>query len=70
LRTAHGSVLLQAHIGKDGSVQDLRLLEGGCAASEAVMSAVRQWRYSPTLVNGEPAEVDTTLTVVFDPGNP
>lgn len=70
LRNARGSIVLQAVIGKDGSVRDLRLLEGGCAASEAVMSAVREWRYSPTLVNGQPVEVVTTLTVVVDPGNP
>jgi Gram-negative bacterial TonB protein C-terminal len=68
-RNAASNVILQALIGKDGSVRDVRLLEGVCGPSEAVMNAARQWCYSPTLVNGEPVEVYTTITVVSDPGN-
>lgn len=63
-------VLVQAIIGKDGSVSDVRLLEGVCGPSEAAMSAVRQWRYSATLVDGDPVEVETTIALIIDPGNP
>jgi hypothetical protein len=67
LRNASGRVILDAVIGKDGTVRDIDLLEGGCAASEALIGAVRQWRYAPTVVNGAPVEVDTTITVMADP---
>lgn len=69
LSNAPHNVVLSAIIGKDGSVRDVSLLEGTCGPSEAVIRAFRQWRYSPTLVNGEPVEVYTTITVVSDPGN-
>jgi protein TonB len=36
---------------------------------QAALDAIRQWRYSPTLLNGDPVEVDTTITVTFTMGN-
>lgn len=60
-----GTVKLHAIIAKDGTVQHLRVVKGYCSLSDAAVKAVRQWRYSPTLLNGEPVEVDTTIEVVF-----
>lgn len=65
-----GDVLLRAVIAPDGSVRDVTLLEGICGLSEAAMDAVRKWRYSPTLLSGEPVEVETTITVNFSLGTP
>jgi len=65
-----GTVILHAIIAKDGSVQSLYLNEGQCMLSEAAIDAVKQWRYSPTLVNGSPVVVDTTINVVFTLGLP
>jgi protein TonB len=60
-----GTVRLHAIIGKDGSVQQLEVLSGHPLLVQAALDAVRQWRYRPTLLNGEPVEVDTTIDVIF-----
>jgi periplasmic protein TonB len=60
-----GTVRLHAIIGKDGSVQQLTLESGHPLLVQAALDAVRQWRYEPTLLNGEPVEVDTTIDVIF-----
>ena len=60
-----GSVKLHAVIAKDGTISMLRVLTGFCSLAEAAMKAVRQWRYSPTLLEGNPVEVDTTIDVIF-----
>jgi periplasmic protein TonB len=69
-KTAHisGTVMLHAIIGKDGTVQNLTYESGPPLLMRAAMDAVRQWRYRPTLLNGEPVEVDTTISVVFTLG--
>lgn len=69
-KTAHisGTVLLHAVIGKDGTVQDLQYVSGPPLLMRSAMDAVRQWRYKPTLLNGEPVDVDTTISVVFTLG--
>src|SRR5271156_714560 len=69
-RTAHisGTVMLHAIIGKDGTVQDLQYISGPPLLMKNAMDAVRQWRYKPTLLNGEPVDVDTTISVVFTLG--
>jgi TonB family protein len=69
-KAAHitGAVLLHAIIGKDGTVQDLQYVSGPPLLMKAAMDAVRQWRYKPTLLNGSPIEVDTTISVVFTLG--
>jgi protein TonB len=63
-----GSVLLHAIIEKDGSVIQLEVISGHPLLVQAALDAVRQWRYQPTLLNGEPVQVDTTVTVVFSLG--
>ena len=60
-----GSVLLHAIISKDGHVEQLSVITGHPLLIEAALEAVRKWRYRPTLLNGEPVEVDTTITVLF-----
>jgi TonB family protein len=60
-----GTVRFHAIIGTDGSVQQVRVIRGYCSLSEISLPAVKQWRYTPTLLNGEPVEVDTTIDVIF-----
>jgi TonB family protein len=60
-----GTVRLTAIIGKDGTVQDVQLVSGHPLLVPAAMEAVRQWRYEPTLLNGEPVEVITQIDVNF-----
>jgi len=69
-KTAHiqGNVVLHAIIAKDGTVQELQYISGPPLLMKPALDAVRQWRYQPTLLNGEPVEVDTTITVVFTLG--
>lgn len=69
-RTAHisGTVVLHAIIAKDGTIQELQYVSGPPLLMRAAMDAVREWRYKPTLLNGEPVEVDTTISVVFTLG--
>jgi TonB family protein len=65
----HGTVLLHAIIANDGSIRVLELTEGVCALAGSALDAVKKWRYKPTLLNGNPVEVDTTITVVFTLAN-
>lgn len=60
-----GTVRLHAIISKDGSVQQLEVISGHPLLVQSALDAVRQWRYRPTLLNGEPVEVDTTIDVIF-----
>ncbi|HET9698234.1 MAG TPA: TonB family protein [Terriglobales bacterium] len=60
-----GQVVLQAAIGKDGSIQNLRLVSGHPMLAPAAIEAVKQWKYKPYFLNGEPVEVDTQITVNF-----
>ena len=60
-----GTVRLHAIISKDGTVQQLEVLSGHPLLVQAALDAVRQWRYRPTTLNGEPVEVDTTIDVIF-----
>jgi periplasmic protein TonB len=60
-----GTVVLLAVIGKDGSVQDVRVESGLPILAQAAIDAVKQWRYKPYLFNGEPVEVDSRITINF-----
>ena len=66
-RLAHiqGEVLLQATIGKDGLIHNLKVVTGHPILVEAAKGAVEQWRYRPYVFNGNPVEVETTIKVVF-----
>jgi protein TonB len=60
-----GAVVLQAEIGRDGTIQNLRVISGPPLLVGAAIDAVRQWRYRPYLLNNEPVEVETQITVNF-----
>jgi periplasmic protein TonB len=60
-----GTVRIQANIGRDGSIRNLQLIGGPPLLVTAALEAVKQWRYKPTLLNGEPVEVITEITVNF-----
>ncbi|MDD5542744.1 MAG: energy transducer TonB [Acidobacteriia bacterium] len=60
-----GTVVLAAIISKQGTVENLTVVSGHPLLIQAALDAVRQWRYRPTVLNGEPVEVDTTITVNF-----
>lgn len=66
MRGISGTVILQAKIGKDGAVSDLRVVSGPQELQDAAVAAVRTWRYRPYLLNGEPVEVSTRISVVFN----
>jgi protein TonB len=60
-----GTVRLHAIINREGRITSLDVLSGHPFLVRAALEAVRQWRYSPTLLNGEPVEVETSITVIF-----
>lgn len=60
-----GAVVLHAVIGKDGKVQNLQVVSGHPMLTQAAIQAVRQWQYKPYFLNGQPVEVDTSITVNF-----
>lgn len=60
-----GNVVLTAEISKDGSIENLRLVSGHPMLAPAAIEAVKQWKYKPYFLNGEPVEVETQVTVIF-----
>jgi len=60
-----GLVILEAVIAEDGSVRDVKVLRSVPLLDQAAMDAVRQWRFTPTLLSGEPVPVVMTVTVDF-----
>jgi protein TonB len=60
-----GDVLLSAVIDKDGAVSDVRAISGPALLIPPALQAVRQWRYKPYLLNGQPVEVETQIKVQF-----
>ena len=60
-----GIVILEAVIGEDGGVRDVRMLRSIPLLDAAAIEAVRQWRFTPTLLNGHPVPIVITVTVAF-----
>ena len=60
-----GVVVMEAAISKDGSIESLRVIQGHPLLNQAALDAVQQWKYRPTMLNGDPVEVITTVTVTF-----
>lgn len=60
-----GVVILQAQISKDGNIENLQLISGHPMLAPAAIDAVKQWKYRPYLLNGEPVEVETQVQVNF-----
>jgi periplasmic protein TonB len=60
-----GTVTLRAVISRNGTIQNLQVLTGHPLLVKAAKDAVQQWRYRPYILNGEPMEVETQVTVNF-----
>jgi protein TonB len=60
-----GTVKLDVTVDKEGHVTELKLVSGPSALVDSAVSAVKQWVYSPTLLNGEPVTVLTTVDVNY-----
>jgi periplasmic protein TonB len=60
-----GRVELHAIIATDGTIQSLEVLSGDPLFFQSALAAVREWRYRPTYLNGQPVEIDTRVTVVY-----
>lgn len=63
-----GTVVLEATISKTGAIENLRILSGPAMLQQAARDAVSRWLYRPYLLNGQPVEVETTVSVVFSMG--
>jgi TonB family protein len=63
-----GTVVLDLLIGRDGTVQDAKFLQGSLVFARAAIDAVRQWKFKPYLMNGRPVAVETKITIGFRPG--
>jgi TonB family protein len=61
----HGAVVLQAVIGRDGSVEDLKIVRGYFILGRAAISAVKQWRFQPYSISGHAAATQTVITINF-----
>ncbi|MGO9402529.1 MAG: energy transducer TonB [Terriglobales bacterium] len=61
-----GRIDLDVLISKEGHIQNIRLISGHPMLAPAAINAVKQWQYKPYLVNGQPVEVETEITVVFE----
>lgn len=61
-----GTVVMDALIGKDGRIEDLRVVKGNALLVGAAMAAVKQWTYRPTYLNGRPVQVKTEIDVTFN----
>jgi TonB family protein len=60
-----GMVVLELHVGPDGSVQEVKPVSGPPLLVQAATAAVKQWRFKPRLVSGHPAEMQTKITLNF-----
>ena len=67
-RSAHvnGEVIVRMTIGQDGNVKNAVAEKGPPMLRGAVLDAVKQWKYKPYILNGEPVEVETTITVNYN----
>jgi protein TonB len=63
-----GAVVLRALISKEGTVKNLQVVSGPKELFVSAIDAVKEWRYRPYVLNGEPTEVETTITVNYHAG--
>jgi len=64
-----GTVVLQVLVGRDGTVQDAKFLQGSLAFAKSAIDGVRQWKFKPYLMNGRAVSVQTNLTISFKPAS-
>jgi len=67
-KAQHGTVVLQVLIGRDGTLQDAKFLQGSLAFARTAIDGVKQWKFKPYTMNGRPVSVQTLLTISFKPG--
>jgi TonB family protein len=60
-----GAVVLEVRIGRDGAVQDVKLVSGQDVLANAAIAAVKQWAFKPRVVQGQPVEMQTTIILNF-----
>ena len=60
-----GAVQMEATINKEGNISNLKVISGDAVLARAATEAVKQWRYKPYYLNGEPVEIQTQITVNF-----
>ena len=60
-----GRVELRAIIATDGTIRSLEIVSGDPIFYQSALEAVRQWHYKPTILNGQPVEIDTHITVIY-----
>src|SRR5579863_8928100 len=65
VRQLQGAVVLNIHIGQDGTVEEARLVSGEPLLGEAAVAAVKQWRFQPRIVDGAPVEMKISVTLNF-----
>jgi TonB family protein len=68
LKGDQGTVVLQVLISRDGTVQDVKFLQGSLAFARSAINGVKQWKFKPYTMNGRPVSVQTVLTMQFKPG--
>jgi len=66
-RGQQGTVVLQVLIGRDGTVQDAKFLQGSLAFARAAIDGVKLWKFKPYTMNGRPVSVQTTMTITLKP---
>lgn len=66
LMRLEGAVDLEATISKDGDIKNVKVVKGDPQLSRAAVQAVKQWKYKPYLLNGEPVEIQTNITINFN----
>ena len=62
-----GTVILQVLVGRDGTVQDAKFLQGSLAFARAAIDGVKLWKFKPYTMNGHPVSVQTLMTISFKP---
>ena len=68
VKSQTGTVVLQVLVGRDGTVQDAKFLQGALAFARTAIDGVKQWKFKPYIMNGRPVSVQTNLTITFKPG--
>jgi len=61
----HGTVRLHVIVAQNGSIRQIAVVSGDAALVQTTLDAVKPWRYRPTLLNGQPVEVDSEVDVIF-----
>jgi protein TonB len=64
-----GTVVLHAVISTTGSVIELHVVSGPAMLQQSAIDAVKQWKYRPFLLNNQPVEVETTISVIYTLGD-